>query len=53
MTAQQTFCENVLFGEETFDHERSILLVDIMNVMGFSKNEREIHRYHVHLRMHL
>ena len=50
MTALQNFYENVFFGEETFDHERSICLVDIMNAMGFSKFERKIHRHHVHLR---
>jgi hypothetical protein len=49
MTGLQEFRENLLFGEEPSDHERSILLVDIMNALGFSKNEREIHRHDVHL----
>ena len=47
MTAIQEF-SNKLEVEAT-DHERSILLVDIMNVLGFSKNEREINRHGVHL----
>jgi hypothetical protein len=34
---------------ETSDQQRSILLVDIMNAIGFSKIEREIHRYGTHL----
>ena len=45
-----TFCENVFLGEETSNHERSILLVDIMNAMGFSKCEREIRSHEAHLR---
>ena len=49
MTVLQEFRENLLFGKEPSDHERSILLVDIMNAMGFSKNEREIHIHDVHL----
>ena len=49
MTLQE-FCEKLFFGEETSDHERSILLVDIMMAIGFSKSEREIHRHRVHLR---
>ena len=40
---------HLFFGEETSDHERSILLVDIMNALGFSKIEREIRRYDIHL----
>ena len=40
---------HLFFGEETSDHERSILLVDIMNALGFSKSEREIRRYDIHL----
>ena len=49
MMTLQEFCEKLFFEEETSDHKRSILLVDIMNAIGFSKNEREIHRYSVHL----
>jgi hypothetical protein len=50
MTALQEFCEKLFFEEETSDQQRSILLVDIMNAMGFSKAEREIQRYCTHLR---
>jgi hypothetical protein len=32
------------------NHQGSILLVDIMNALGFSKNEREINRHHIHLK---
>ena len=49
MTLQE-FCEKLFFEEETSDHERSILLVEIMMAIGFSKSEREIHRHRVHLR---
>ena len=50
MTGLQDFRKEMLFGgKETSDHERSIRLVDIMNALGFSKNEREIHRHYVHL----
>ena len=49
MTALQKSRENVFFEEETSGHERSILLVDIMNAIGFSKCEREIHIHAVHL----
>jgi hypothetical protein len=49
MTGLQEFREQLFFGEETSDHERSILLVDIMNALGFSKSEREIRRYDIHL----
>jgi len=50
MTGLQDFRKKMLFGgKETSDHERSILLVDILNALGFSKNEREIHRHYVHL----
>jgi hypothetical protein len=48
-TGLQEFLENLLFGEETSVHQRSILLVDIMNAIGFSKNERDIHRHSMHL----
>jgi hypothetical protein len=44
MTLQE-FCEKLFFEEETSDHERSILLVDIMMAIGFSKSEREINRH--------
>jgi hypothetical protein len=49
MTELQKFSEKKFFEEETSDQKRSILLVDIMNVMGFSKSEREIHRHSIHL----
>ena len=48
MTLQE-FCEKLFFEEETSDHERSILLVDIMMAIGFSKSEREIHRHQAHV----
>ena len=35
--------------EEASDHERSILLVEIMNAIGFSKSEREINKHGIHL----
>ena len=47
MTALPTFRENLFL--ETSDHEQSILLVDIMNAIGFSETEREIERHNVHL----
>ena len=50
MPALPKFCGKLFFGEETSDHQRSILLVDIMNAIGFSKSEREIHRHSTHLR---
>jgi hypothetical protein len=49
MTALQKFSEKLLCEEETSDQQRSILLVDIMNALGFSKCEREIHRHHFNL----
>ena len=49
MTALQSFCEKDLLKEKKSDHERSIILVDIMNAIGFSKCEREIHIHDVHL----
>ena len=49
MTALQKFCEKLFSEEETSDHQRSILLVDIMNAIGFSKHEREIHIRDVYL----
>ena len=49
MTALQKFREKLFFQEETSDQQRSICLVDIMNVIWFSKCEREIHRHDVHL----
>ena len=47
MTALQEIGEKL--EEEASDHERSILLVEIMNALGFSKNEREINRHGMHL----
>ena len=49
MTALQKSCEKLSLEEHTCDHERSILLVDIMNAIGFSKSEREINRHWMHL----
>ena len=49
MATLQEFCEKLFFEEEMSDQQRSILLVDIMNGMGFSKSEREINRHQVHL----
>ena len=49
MTALQEFREMLLFEEKTSD-QRSILLVKIMNAIGFSKSEREIHRHYEHPR---
>jgi hypothetical protein len=51
MTAMQEYSKKL--EVEASDHERSILLVDIMNAIGFSKNEREIHIYTTHLRNRL
>ena len=48
MMALHDFCEKLFFEEETSDHERSILLVDIMNAIGFSKSEREICIHWIH-----
>ena len=53
MTVLQKFRENVFFEEETSDDERSIRLVNIMNAIGFSKREREIHIHDVHLKNEL
>ena len=50
MTELQGLSKKLLSEEKTSDDERSILLVDIMNAIGFSKSEREIHRHCVHLR---
>jgi hypothetical protein len=44
MAALQEFPEN-FFEEETSD-QRSILLAEIMNALGFSKSEREINRHY-------
>ena len=49
MTAIQELCEN-LFSEEVASVQRSILLVEIMNAIGFSNNEREIKRHCEHPR---
>jgi hypothetical protein len=43
-----SFPEN-FFEEETSD-QRSILLAEIMNALGFSKSEREINRHYEHPR---
>ena len=51
MTALQEICEKL--EEEASDHERSILLVEIMNAIGFSKCEREMHIHDVHLNSEL
>ena len=45
MTSLQEFRENSFFEEETSD-QRSILLVEIMNAIGYSKRERELHRHY-------
>ena len=50
MTALQKFCKMFFCKERTSDHQRPILLLYIMNVLGFSKIEREIHRHEIHLR---
>ena len=47
MTSIQEFSKKL--EVEVSDHERSILIVDIMNAMGFSKNQREIQRNSIHL----
>ena len=49
MTALQKICEKLLCEEEASNHEGSILLVEIMNALGFSKREREISRHEIHL----
>jgi hypothetical protein len=49
MTALQQFCKTMFCEEETSDHQRSILLVDIMNTMGFSKPKRQIKIYDKYL----
>jgi len=49
MAALQEFREKLFFEEKTSD-QRSILLVEIMNAIGFSKREREIHRHYEHPR---
>jgi hypothetical protein len=48
MAVLQEFREN-LFEEETSD-QKSILLGEIMNAMGFSKRERELNRHYEHVR---
>ena len=47
MTSIQEFSKKL--EVEASNHERSILLVDIMNAMGFSKNEQGIQRNSAHL----
>jgi hypothetical protein len=49
MTVPQEFHENLALEENTSNQERSILLVDIMNAIGFSKSERDILRHRMHL----
>ena len=49
MAALQEFREKLFFEEETSD-QRSILLAEIMNAIGFSKSEREINRHYEHPR---
>ena len=49
MSALQKFRVKWLFEEETSD-QQSVLLVEIMNAIGFSKSEREIHRHYEHQR---
>jgi hypothetical protein len=49
MTAIQELRETFFSEEETSD-QRSILLVEIMNAIGFSKTEREIQRHYEHPR---
>ena len=48
MAALQEFPEN--FFEEEISDQRSILLAEIMNALGFSKSEREINRHYEHSR---
>ena len=43
MMALQEVCKKL--EEDKSDHQRSILLADIMNAMGFSESEREIQRH--------
>ena len=50
MTEPQGLSKRQLFEEKTYDYQRSILLVDIMNVIGFSKCEREIHIHAIHFK---
>ena len=49
MTDLQEFSKTLFFEEGTSDHEQSIILVEAMNAIGFSKCEREIHRNYVHI----
>lgn len=50
MVALEEFSGKLFFKERSSNHQRSTLLVDIMNATGFSKSEREIHIHSVHLR---
>ena len=50
MVALQELSRKLFFKERSSNHQRSTLLVDIMNATGFSKSEREIHIHCVHLR---
>ena len=47
MTALQEFLVHLLSDKEISDDQRSILLAEIMNAMGFSTSEREIQRYQI------
>jgi hypothetical protein len=49
MAALQEFRKKLVFEEETSD-QQSILLVEIMKAIGFSKSEREINRHYEHPR---
>jgi hypothetical protein len=49
MTALQELREILFCEEEISDQERSIRLVDLMNAIGFSKSQREIHIHDIYL----
>ena len=49
MKSLQEFCGKLSFEEGISDQQRSILLVDVLNTLGFSKREREIHTHCAHL----
>jgi hypothetical protein len=49
MTALQELREILFCEEEASDQERSIRLVDLMNAIGFSKSQREIHIHDIYL----
>ena len=50
MVVLQELSRKLFFNERSSNHQRSTLLVDIMNATGFSKSEREIHIHSVHIR---